>query len=96
MENVQKDRKIAELEKELEIYKNLYREAQAELETYRKKNARNAGRKKQDDTWMARYLEFLGYYSEGKNMLEIMESMHISRATYYRFLKLIKEDETYL
>lgn len=56
-------------------------------------NARNAGRRKNDKTYMKRYAEFADLVRKGNNMTEIMELMEISRSTYFRFLKLYREDK---
>lgn len=56
------------------------------------RNARGAGRKKNDATYMKRYAEFANLVRKGNNMTEIMELMEISRSTYFRFMKSYKED----
>lgn len=56
------------------------------------KNPRGAGRKKNDKTYMKRYVEFCDLARKGMSMTEIMETMQISRSTYFRFLKRYKED----
>lgn len=56
-------------------------------------NARGAGRKKNDATYMKRYAEFVDLVMNGKSMAEVMEQMKISRSTYFRFLKLYREDK---
>lgn len=56
-------------------------------------NARGAGRKKNDATYMKRYAEFADLVRIGKGMAEVMEQMKISRSTYFRFLKLYREDK---
>lgn len=57
-----------------------------------KHNARGAGRKKNDDAWKKRYLAFCDLVRSGASMEDIMEEMEISRSTYFRFLRLYKED----
>lgn len=54
-------------------------------------NARGAGRKKNDATYMKRYAEFADLVRNGNGMTEIMQQMKISRSTYFRFLKLHRE-----
>ena len=56
------------------------------------KNPFGAGRKKNDKTYMKRYVEFCDLARMGMSMTEIMETMQISRSTYFRFLKGYKED----
>ena len=56
-------------------------------------NARGAGRKKNDATYMKRYAEFADLVRAGKGMAEVIEQMKISRSTYFRFLKLYREDK---
>lgn len=56
------------------------------------KNPFGAGRKKNDKTYMKRYVEFCDLARKGMSMTEIMETMQISRSTYFRFLKGYKED----
>lgn len=57
-----------------------------------KHNARGAGRKKNDDAWKKRYLAFCDLVRSGASMEDIMEEMEISRSTYFRFLRLYRED----
>ena len=54
-------------------------------------NARNAGRRKNDKTYMKRYAEFADLVRTGKSMAEVMEQMKISRSTYFRYLKVFRE-----
>ena len=56
-------------------------------------NARGAGRKKNDATYMKRYAEFTALVRDDKSMAEVMQQMKISRSTYFRFLKLYREDK---
>lgn len=56
------------------------------------KNPFGAGRKKNDKKYMKRYVEFCDLARKGMSMIEIMETMQISRSTYFRFLKGYKED----
>lgn len=88
--------KINILSEELETVYRENRELRAENEALRKSkpvhNERNAGRKKNDATYMKRYAEFANLVRKGNNMTEIMELMKISRSTYFRFMKSYKED----
>lgn len=57
-------------------------------------NARNAGRRKNDEkneAYMKIYHKFADLVRSGKNMTEIMERMSISRSTYFRYLKVFRE-----
>lgn len=56
------------------------------------KNPRGAGRKKNDDKQKKKYKMFSDLIRTGISMENIMETMQISRSTYFRFLKRYKED----
>lgn len=56
------------------------------------KNPRGAGRKKNDDKQKKKYKMFSNLIRTGISMENIMETMQISRSTYFRFLKRYKED----
>lgn len=88
------------MEESSDYYIKQIKQLQAENEKLRKNqtgepvhNARNAGRKKNDATYMKRYAEFADLVRNGKGMAEVMEQMKISRSTYFRFLKLYREDK---
>lgn len=98
------DKNTEELGKTMEESSDYYikqiKQLQAENEKLQKNqtgepvhNARNAGRKKNDATYMKRYAEFADLIRVGKNMAEVMQQMEISRSTYFRFLKLYREDK---
>ena len=57
------------------------------------KNPRGAGRKKNDAAYIKRYAEFSSLVRKGMLMEDIMGTMQISRSTYFRFLKVFKEDQ---
>lgn len=57
------------------------------------KNPRGAGRKKNDDKQKKKYKMFSNLIRTGISMENIMETMQISRSTYFRFLKRYKEDQ---
>ena len=57
------------------------------------KNPFGAGRKKNDDKQKEKYKMFSDLAKEGISMESIMETMQISRSTYFRFLKVFKEDQ---
>lgn len=56
------------------------------------KNPFGAGRKKNDDKQKEKYKMFGDLVRAGISMENIMETMQISRSTYFRFLKRYKED----
>lgn len=56
------------------------------------KNPFRAGRKKNDDKQKEKYKMFSDLVRAGISMENIMETMQISRSTYFRFLKRYKED----
>lgn len=56
------------------------------------KKSSNAGRKKNDKTYMKRYNTFCDLIWKGMSMEDIMGTMEISRRTYFRFLKHHRED----
>lgn len=91
--DVRSEERIKQLEQELSIYRSLYHDAKRELERYTRKNPRNAGRKKQDETWMNKYIQFSMLMNSQKSKEEILSSMHISQATYYRFRNFYRTDE---
>lgn len=57
------------------------------------KNPFGAGRKRNDATYIKRYVEFSDLVRKGMSMEDIMGTMQISRSTYFRFLKVFKEDQ---
>lgn len=57
------------------------------------KNPFGAGRKKNDDKQKEKYKMFSDLVRMGISMENIMETMQISRSTYFRFLKVFKEDQ---
>lgn len=50
-------------------------------------NARNAGRRKNDSKWQESYSQWCQLYQSQKSINEIIETMGISRATYFRYKK---------
>ena len=56
------------------------------------KNPFGAGRKKNDDKQKEKYKMFSDLARTGISMESIMETMQISRSTYFRFMKRYKED----
>lgn len=73
------EKRVDELEKEIDDIKKS------------KHNERGAGRKKFNDDYIKKSIEFQNLYNSQKSINEIMEIMEISRATYYRFKKWIDE-----
>ena len=57
------------------------------------KNPFGAGRKKNDDKQKEKYKMFSDLVRAEISMENIMETMQISRSTYFRFLKVYKEDQ---
>lgn len=57
------------------------------------KNPFGAGRKKNDAAYIKRYVEFSSLVKSGMSMEDIMGTMQISRSTYFRFLKVFREDQ---
>ena len=57
------------------------------------KNPFGAGRKKNDAAYIKRYVEFSSLVRKGMSMEDIMGTMQISRSTYFRFIKVFKEDQ---
>ena len=68
--------KIAELESENKALRE-------ELERYKKITP--AGRRKNDETWMASYNDFVVKYESGMTIMEIVNQGEISRRTAYRY-----------
>ena len=84
------------MEESSDYYIKQIKQLQAENEKFQSqsgpvRNARGAGRKKNDATYMKRYAEFADLVRNGKSMTEIMEQMEISRSTYFRFMKVFRE-----
>lgn len=89
------------MEESSDYYIKQIKQLQAENEKLRKNqtgepvhNARNAGRKKNDEeneAYMKIYHEFADLVRTGKSMAEVMEQMKISRSTYFRYLKVFRE-----
>lgn len=55
-------------------------------------NARGAGRKKHNAEYVEKYNAFCDLVRAGESMPDIMETMQISRSTYFRFLRSYKAD----
>lgn len=57
------------------------------------RNPFNAGRKKHDGKWTKQYIEFEEFVRKEMSIAEIMETMKISRSTYFRLLKEYKKNQ---
>lgn len=82
MEN--RENKIQELQKELSI---------CQKNSGQVHNARGAGRKKMNREMRDRLALFDKLLGEGHLMSEIMGKMGISKATYFRYLKISRQGE---
>lgn len=51
------------------------------------KNPRGAGRKSKDEAWQKRLHQFELLFWNGRCKADIMKTMNISQATYYRYKK---------
>ena len=90
--------KIAQLKEVLENRENKIQELQKELSICQKNsgqvhNARGAGRKKMNKEMRDRLALFDKLLGEGHPMSEIMGKMGISKATYFRYLKISRQGE---
>jgi hypothetical protein len=90
--------KIAQLKEVLENRENKIKELQKELSICQKNsgqvhNARGAGRKKMNREMRDRLALFDKLLGEGHPMSEIMGKMGISKATYFRYLKISRQGE---
>lgn len=83
-ENNQLRETIELLKSQLRIYESIQPEE-------KKRNPRNAGRKKGDEKFIAGYDAFCVKYESGKTMAEIMRECGISRATYFRHKRLYED-----
>lgn len=59
------------------------------------RNVRGAGRKKNNEEQIKKYLAFGNLMKKGTSMKDIMEIMGISRTSYFRYLKKYKEDKEF-
>lgn len=58
-------------------------EKDRELEELRRK--KNAGRKKNNAKWQESYKAFVELYEQGIDMVEIVDTLEVSRRTCYRY-----------
>lgn len=59
------------------------------------RNVRGAGRKKNNEERIKKYLTFGNLMKNGTSMKDIMGTMGISRTTYFRYLREYKEDKEF-
>lgn len=83
-ENNQLRETVELLKSQLRIYETIQPEE-------KKRNPRNAGRKKGDEKWVASYNAFCESYESQKTISETMKETGISRATYFRYKKLYED-----
>lgn len=95
----ERDNDVQELGKTMEKSSNLYiktinelLEENTKLYCEKMHNARGAGRKKKNAKYMERYRIFEDLLKKGFSKKKIIETMKISQATYYRFLKEYREE----
>lgn len=95
----ERDNDIQELGKTMEKSSDYYIKTIRELQEENTKlycgkahNARGAGRKKRNAKYMERYRIFENLLKKGSSKKAIIETMGISQATFYRFLKEYREN----
>lgn len=84
---------IEGLEKQILALKAEKRKLWGETDYVR--NIRGAGRKKNNEEQIKKYLAFGNLMKKGTSMKDIMEIMGISRTSYFRYLKKYKEDKEF-
>lgn len=85
-------RDIAAVKRERDAYKKTCIRFAEQIEANKKKNPRGAGRHKYDKKWSDRYFQFSILMDQNKPMNEIMSSLQISRATFFRLKKVYTQD----
>lgn len=99
MERIWKDsvnsnrKEIESLEKQIWALKAENRKLWGETDYVR--NVRGAGRKKNNEERIKKYLTFGNLMKKGTSMKDIMGIMGISRTTYFRYLREYKEDKEF-
>lgn len=86
-------KEIEGLEKQILALKAENRKLWGETDYVR--NVRGAGRKKNNEEQIKKYLAFGNLMKKGTSMKDIMEIMGISRTSYFRYLKKYKEDKEF-
>ena len=84
-------KEIEKLEKQIWALKTENRKLWDETDYVR--NVRGAGRKKNNEERIKKYLTFGNLMKKGTSMEDIMGIMGISRTTYFRYLREYKEDK---
>lgn len=84
---------IEGLEKQILALKTENRKLWGETDYVR--NVRGAGRKKNNEERIKKYLTFGNLMKNGTSMKDIMGTMGISRTTYFRYLREYKEDKEF-
>lgn len=84
---------IEGLEKQILAFKTENRKLWGETDYVR--NVRGAGRKKNNEERIKKYLTFGNLMKNGTSMKDIMGTMGISRTTYFRYLREYKEDKEF-
>lgn len=93
-DSVNSNRKeIDSLEKQIWALKAENRKLWGETDYVR--NVRGAGRKKNNEERIKKYLTFGNLMKNGTSMKDIMGTMGISRTTYFRYLREYKEDKEF-
>ena len=93
-DSVNSNRKeIESLEKQIWAIKAENRKLWGETDYVR--NVRGAGRKKNNEERIKKYLTFGNLMKNGTSMKDIMGTMGISRTTYFRYLREYKEDKEF-
>lgn len=99
MERIWKDsvnsnrKEIEGLEKQIRVLKAENRKLWGETDSVR--NVRGAGRKKNNEEQIKKYITFGNLMKKETSMEDIMGIMGISRTTYFRYLREYKEDKEF-
>ena len=86
-------KEIEKLEKQIWALKTENRKLWDETDYVR--NVRGAGRKKNNEERVKKYITFGNLMKKGTSMKDIMGIMGISRTTYFRYLREYKEDKEF-
>lgn len=83
---------ISAVKRERDAYKKTCIRFAEQIESFKKKNLRGAGRHKYDKKWSDRYFQFSILMDQKKSRTETMAILGISRATYFRLKKVYAQD----
>jgi len=83
---------ISAVKRERDAYKKTCIRFAEQIESFKKKNPRGAGRHKYDKKWSDRYFQFSILMDQQKSRSETMSILGISRATYFRLKKVYAKD----